>query len=379
MPAPEGARRPPVTVGPAAAGTEASGAGLLALQRLAGNRAVGVALQRCGAHVHSGCRCAELPVDEQGPARQPLQRDRGRAVVQRDSTDARFSLPIGSVYAAIPGPALRLLERSFRDRVEGRPGAGENLDNAFWGAPAPTLADALDRLGTAGIELLAEIHARSSAGAFSKIQYAQNFWSGSSRGFRFTTTERANLETDLRDDRRFCRDTPTGESEHRPSRCYREVVAGAHGIHYCLHESAGCGVHIDMHQTVAGKLDTGVCDYSWRSLPLHWNDVFLFGPSLSPFELVDLDRARVDAVRDEIGALPASDPRKEALQRDHAALAARMERLAHDARRLAVRGEPGEIEAETSIRPEAVLVAGEVARLRGIIAPPRPPMQPRAG
>jgi hypothetical protein len=366
-------RRPalPASLVADGAGREAA---LLWVQRMAGNEAAGAWLageplaQRCGDHVEAGCPCAGEAQAQRQPAGSAAAPD-----------PAALELPPGSPYLGLPDPVLATLKRSFRDRLLGLPDTGRNLDNAFWAGTPRDLEQALQRLGTAGIELIVEIFHHSGAGLWGHVLYVENVWSGTSRGFDFVPVDLRRLEGDLVSPDNLCRDTPTGESEHVPRRCYRETVAGSHGTHWCVHEASSCNVHIDMHQTVKGKDPDGTCSYRW-GLPLlaHWNDVFGFGPDESPFERVDRTRGYIDGLRREITALPDTDERRPGLLSDLAGAAGRLDAIERQARDLAVRGELGEAEARDTIWPAVTDVIYDVARMNEVLHP-TPPAIPQAG
>jgi hypothetical protein len=368
-------RRPPPQASLTAADRAGREAALLWVQRMAGNEAAGAWLaeapvaQRCGDHVEAGCSCADEPHAQRQPA--------GAAATAPDP--AALELPAGSPYLGLPDPVLATLKRSFRDRLQGLPDTGRNLDNAFWSGTPRDLEQALQRLGTAGIELIVEIFHHSGAALWGHVLYMENVWSGTSRGFDFVPVDLRRLEGDLISPDNLCRDTPAGESEHIPRRCYRETVAGSHGTHWCVHEASSCNVHIDMHQTVKGKDPDGTCSYRW-GLPLlaHWNDVFGFGPDESPFERVDRTRGYIDGLRREITALPDTDERRPGLMSDLAAASGRLDGIGRQARELAVRGELGEAEARDTIWPAVTDVIYDVARMNETLHP-TPPAMPRAG
>jgi hypothetical protein len=341
----------------------------LSLQRSAGNRAttqVLLDLQRCGGERHAGCDCVSESSESPVPA--SVQRDQPAA----GGAAAKFDLPSGSAFNGFGAGLLDILRRSFRDRVEGGSGAEKNLDNAFWAGTPKDFEQALVRLGTAGANLLQEIWDRSGSSLFKSLKYIQNLWSGTSRGFKFVTLDIPGLEKDLIGHSSFCRDTPTGESEHKPSRCYRELVAGAHGLHYCLHETGGCEIHIDMHQTVKKKDDDGTCAYSWRSLPKHWGEVFLGFSGESPFEKVDRTKAKIESLRKQVEKMPLSDSRVPNALKALASMEPKIQATETKARDLAVKGEAGEREAQGSIMPTVTAILDEAINLDLTLNPPLP-------
>lgn len=349
-------------------------ASILALQRLSGNTAVGelidrvsapkVTIQCCRAERHAGCGCA---MDETDQAASTVQRDAPTAAVATPPTD----LIPGSPYSSLPAPVLDTLKRSFADRLARVAGSENNLDNAFWGGAAPTLDEALNRLGTAGIELIVEIFNRSGSGLWTKIQYVKNVWSGSSRGFNMVIVDIGGLETALRADVRFCRDSPTGESEHRPDRCYREIVQGSRGLHYCVHESAGCNVHIDLHQVVKRREggDNPECVYRW-GIPLlqHWNDVFILGPDASVFEKIDYAGQQIRRLTTQ-AAGPSGDAQS---LRDLQTAQSTLAGIRARARQLATQGAGGEASAESELGSQIDYLTQEIARIDMVLNPPDP-------
>jgi hypothetical protein len=327
-----------------------------------GDRAV--AVQRCGDHVSPGCACADelesLMVhrspdgDANGPA-QPAD---------------KYELPPGSPYAGLGGPLLDLLRTSYRDREDGKANSERNVDNAYWGGHPENFGVVLDRLGTAGIELVREIADRSGPAFMAKVRYVKNLWSGTSRGFEFVTNDLAGLEALAA--ATFCRDTPTGESEHKPARCYREMVSGSHGVHWVLHESAGTSVHIDLHQTVKKKDPDGTCAYSYWSLPAHWSDVFLNLQDESPFEKFDRVDHKLAQLRAQLATMPPDDENVVRSMAELPEIQARMDVVRTRARELAARGAPGEESARTDLMPQIWDLLDRVYRIDFRINPPTP-------
>ena len=58
---------------------------------------------------------------------------------------------------------------------------------------------------------------------------------------------------------------------HGETPCWREVVSGAHGLHFCL-GAATPSVHIDPTQIVSSKL-LGTCVYDPSVTYQHWKDL----------------------------------------------------------------------------------------------------------
>lgn len=319
-----------------------------------------VSVQRCGDHVSPGCACEGE--QEEGLAVRRV----GDGPVQ--STD-KYELAQGSPYAGLPSTVLDLLRTSYRDREEGKADSEHNLDNAYWGGHPENFGVVLDRLGTAGIELVREIADRSGSAFLSKVRYVKHLWSGTSRGFEFVTSDLAGLEAMAATT--FCRDTPTGESEHRPARCYREMVSGSHGVHWVLHES-GTSVHIDLHQTVKKKDPDGTCAYSYWSLPAHWTDVFLGLPDESPFEKFDRVDRKLTELRRQLTTMPQGDEDVARSVAELPELQARMDTVRTRARELAVQGAPGEESAQTDLMPQIWDLLDRVYRIDFRINPPAP-------
>src|SRR2546430_1393004 len=133
--------------------TVVPGRGRLRLQATAGNRAVSrmLAVQRCGGEVHDGCACAgEVPAVQ----REAAPHGAGRSTVQRftdgtpDSPSAE--LPPGSAYAGMPGDLLGMLGRTL-------------VAKAYWhwvNTRPTNLGAALDALGTANLNTLAQLHTK---------------------------------------------------------------------------------------------------------------------------------------------------------------------------------------------------------------------------
>jgi hypothetical protein len=170
------------------------------------------------------------------------------------------------------------------------------------------------------------------------VLHIKNAWSGTSRGFKFEVDDVSAFEADLHASA-LCKDTPTGKSEHTDMTvCYREMVAGAHGLHACLGPTQ-CELHIDLHQTVKGKDDDGTCSYSWLSWPRHASDVFLGNVDESPLEKLDRLQMAARWLDQHVGD---ADRNKEQLAKRWADLKPRIEQIAATGRTYAVHGEIGE-------------------------------------
>jgi hypothetical protein len=275
--------------------------GLLALQRYAGNQAVGLLVQRCGATPHDGCPCTEEP-GEQARAQRIAD---GSPVVQRftDGTvdNPSAELPQDSPYAGMDGDLLAMLGRTLVGKTFWR-----------WTGKAKNLGEAMGLLGADDINTLVQLCQRlKGAGLFGSIQTISGLWSTSSLGITFSP-EAAISPAALGPN--FCKDSSLGQSYHSGKECWREKVEpGTPGLHVCLPGE----VHIDPHQDVSSVLPEApgiqfgggslvsfptLCVYSLIALVGHMQDVVGERP-VNVFERYSGDQKKVAGLRDRLGKL----------------------------------------------------------------------------
>ncbi|AUX45988.1 hypothetical protein SOCE26_074910 [Sorangium cellulosum] len=296
----------------------------------------------------------------------------------------------GPCVAGLEAPLREALERSLADRLAGRPGAELNLDNAFWGAPAPRdLGEALTRLGPTGVNVVVRVFERirdidPALGLWGQIRYLRNVWHGGSAGFKVVYAEPAAMRERLDghlsgpDGRRLVRDTVLGAIEHqrgtllrslrshmapilrggepRDADTWREVHrTDQEAVHLCVgkHEPRPPeldDIHLDWRSPVVGVNEATLrCRYGLVVSLVHWAQArFGLGKPAFPFQDID-ERIAARAARSPAGRAPA----------EWEAFAARW----RDARwRLATRGSEGAEEALRWLREcealEAALAAG---------------------
>lgn len=266
-----------------------------------------------------------------------------------------------AAYHQLDPPLRDLLERSFADRVAGRPGAESNLANAWWSPGAPTTTwEALARIGPAGVNVVVRIYERVAAldpslGLWRAMRWLRNVWWGGSAGFKVVWEDPAAARDTL--DALFpsvARDTFVGSLEHQlrsplallaawplarwrgrahahdlaDAVTYREVTAlGAESVHFCVgrrtpRDPALDDVHLDWHSPVRG-LDHAArrCAYARHEGARHW---------LQAMRGLGAPRLAFDVVDALMGSL------------DHADLAARWAEARWD---LALRGAEGHARA----------------------------------
>src|SRR5262245_18066406 len=148
--------------------------GVLSLQRLAGNAAVGALLggaaplrvQRCGP-LHPDCGCAEeaAPLPGLTVSRQPA--DPAAAFQDGTPDNPTPDLPPGSQYAALDPEVRATLGRTLTAKVYGP-----------WVAARPTnLGDALDHMGVENINTLVQLKDRMfPKGLWAKVETIKNVW-----------------------------------------------------------------------------------------------------------------------------------------------------------------------------------------------------------
>jgi hypothetical protein len=288
-------------------------AGVLSLQRLAGNAAVGALLggtarlpvQRCGP-LHPDCGCAEEPAAPPAltVSRQPG--DQGDAAFQDGTPDnPTAELPPGSQYAGLDPELRATLGRTLTAKAYGP-----------WVAARPTnLGDALDHMGVENINTLVQLKNRMfPKGLWGKVQTIKNVWTTSSLGIDY---EGPSMQAELdAEGSGFCKDTSIGEAYHS-GECWREVVdANTPGLHFCTPNS----IHIDPHQTSTGtttgvqmgggsfiKLRDNFCSYSMIAFISHMMDVE-GGRSVNIFHRYAKIRDRIASAKSNAESLQATAP-----------------------------------------------------------------------
>jgi hypothetical protein len=251
-----------------------------------------------------------------------------------DSTDAGASAHVG----ALQGALRETLERSLADRLAGRPGAEQNIANAFWGdhAPPRDLGEALTWLGPTCTNIAVRLFERIRAvdptlALWRQIRYLRNGWYGGSAGFKVVYEDPAAMSAHL--DARFtaegggriARDTFLGGIEHQLTSA-RAVAAGnlrsllgpdglpdadtwrevdgprKEALHFCLgkHEPRPTeldDIHIDWSSPVIG-IDTTTrrCRYSLLFSVTHWAQAKLgWGSPVFAFDRIDARISRMAA------------------------------------------------------------------------------------
>ncbi|GAC1625097.1 MAG: hypothetical protein NVS4B9_16590 [Ktedonobacteraceae bacterium] len=278
------------------------------------------------------------------------------------STTSSQPLP-GSPYASLPADLVTTINRSFNERVQKAANSEHNLDNGFcWGNCQPaTVWDALNNYGVADINTLVEIYQRAG-GAWQYIDTIQNVWTGSSRGFLFTCKKQAGLIAYIKRSSNLCKDSDVGQSEHQkpsPKDCWREVVAGGLGLHFCLDRGGsvtGNELHIDLHQTVNERDEDGSCTYNknpFGALGRHWLDVFT-GYDKSVFEVFQDDVNRANDLRQKYNITS---------NKDLGALEARLVALKPYMQQQAVRGQEGEQQAEKEKKAEVQEIGSKLTEI----------------
>ncbi|MGO4883317.1 MAG: DUF4157 domain-containing protein [Bryobacteraceae bacterium] len=205
----------------------------------------------------------------------PSDRSAFIAAIPHLQTPAEPAIPASA--SSLPGPLLATLGRSFARRMAGMRGSTQNLDNAFWGGRPANFDAALAAMGTAGMAIIREIYDRWTAAGLSwpLLDNLLNVWSGGAPGFNFTTASTAALQAALEASPQFCQDIALVGGAyhfvHGETPCWREVVSGAHGLHFCL-GAATPSVHIDPTQIVSSKL-LGTCVYDPSVTYQHWKDL----------------------------------------------------------------------------------------------------------
>ena len=348
-------------------------AGLLQLQRTAGNAAVRtllappprlvapVSVQRCGGVVHEGCSCVneEAPPVGEGPApatatttatpsadRSASGGNNSDAAVQRftDGTPDNPStdLPDGSPYASLDAELLAMLGRTLTAKSFWR-----------WRNDRPTnLGAALDGLGAADLNTLVQLKRRCDTfGLWHNITTMTNLWSTSSLGIDFTGG--GGMQSAVAGAEQFCHDTSVGESYHPGKSCWREMVdPGSPGLHVCMPDS----IHIDPHQTVDGKgwswswgsggPEFGTsCTYSFLAFLGHMMDVEGHRP-VNPFTHHGQITSRISSLLPQLEQRVAQFPDISAQRDDLRALQTEMQALAPILRRWSLQGKEGGDDAE---------------------------------
>lgn len=240
----------------------------------------------------------------------------------------------------LEGTLREALERSLADRLSGQAGAELNLDNAFWGAPAPRdLGEALTRLGPTCVNVVVRIFERlrdidPALGLCRQIRYLRNVWYGGSAGFKVVYAEpaamRERLDAQLAGagGRRMARDTILGGIEHQRGAMFgalpgsmalllrggepldadtwREVHRPGHeAVHVCVGKREPRlaeldDIHLDWKSPVVGVNEASRrCRYGLLISVVHWTQArFGLGKPVFPLQSID---EKVDA----LSALPA--------------------------------------------------------------------------
>ena len=209
--------------------------------------------------------------------------------------------PAGSPYSLLPAELRKTLCVSF----DGHGKSGIDPEN-FWGmGNAKTVWDALDNLGTANVNALAEVYqnVKQVGMPWSFIHSIRNVWPGTARGFNFNCEEFGALEKWLENDKHFCKDTRGGKLFHEGD-CWREVKSVVPGLHVCLLAAGPQTIHIDLHQAVELREENGYCNYDITGgAREHWQDILeekLGNPKLSIFERFEKARQYVSERKGKI-------------------------------------------------------------------------------
>ncbi|WP_437808672.1 hypothetical protein [Sorangium sp. So ce1078] len=246
----------------------------------------------------------------------------------------------GPHLAGLEGPLREALERSLADRLAGCPGAELNLDNAFWGAPAPRdLGEALTRLGPTCLNVVARIFERfrdidPALGLWAQIRYLRNVWVGGSAGFKVVYAEPAAMRERLDGQfagtggRRMARDTILGGIEHQRGALFG-ALAGSMGsllrggepldadswrevhrpdqeaVHVCVGKREPRlpeldDIHLDWRSPVVGVNErTRRCRYGLLISVVHWTQArFGLGKPVFPLQSIDDRIAALSARHD---------------------------------------------------------------------------------
>lgn len=216
--------------------------------------------------------------------------------------------PQGSIYGLLAAPLRGTLGRSFRHRVIGYVGTGENLHAAWDVKPAPrTTWEALDRLSATDINTLVRVYDRMEAispALWQHIAYLRFGWYTSSLGWAMVWFDRDKLANALRNTAGLCQDDALGERWHQSKwymfdcDCWREVVPAnaREGLHFCVATKAGSGddnIHIDEVDPASSADLFGLCEYDLSASVPHLAMVGANkGVDISPFWAVDLAIAK---------------------------------------------------------------------------------------
>ncbi|WP_433928334.1 hypothetical protein AB3662_33925 [Sorangium cellulosum] len=235
----------------------------------------------------------------------------------------------GPHLGGLDGTLREALERSLADRLAGSPGAELNLDNAFWGAPAPRdLGEALTRLGPTCLNMVVRIFERlrdidPALGLSRQIRYLRNVWFGGSAGFKVVYEDPAAMRERLDDrlagagGRRMARDTLLGGIEHQrgallgalpgsiapllrggeplDADSWREVHRpDEEAVHICVGKREPRlpeldDIHLDWKSPVVGVNEaTRRCRYGFLISVVHWAQArFGLGKPVFPLQRID--------------------------------------------------------------------------------------------
>jgi hypothetical protein len=286
-------------------------AGVLDLQRLAGNAAVGALLggvaalpvQRCGP-LHPDCGCHE-DLDASTPLTVSRQPADGAGFQDGTPDNPSPGLPPGSQYAGLDPELRATLGRTLTAKVYGP-----------WVAARPTnLGDALDHMGVENVNTLVQLKNRMfPKGLWGKVETIKNVWTTSSLGIDYNgPSMQGELDAEGSG---FCKDTSIGEAYHS-GECWREIVdANTPGLHFCTPDS----IHIDPHQTSTGtqggiqfgggsfiRLRDNYCSYSMLAFVSHMMDVE-GGRSVNIFHRYAKIRDRIASAKTKAEQLQATAP-----------------------------------------------------------------------
>jgi hypothetical protein len=237
------------------------------LQRAPGNRAVVDALapvQRCGGEVHEGCACA-------GPDSRAVGEDVQRDVVHDTATQVQRDDTKDP--ADLTGTPFDALDATLKKKL---------TDRSVFAWTKPTLAASLDDMSNASLAVLARVGAMISANApflwAFVASLGRNGWITDNFGMRIGWTDASAVEAALVANKGFCKDNPlTAKYYHGTTSAYRQIPStkGAASMHVVT--AGSTEVHIDAHQPVEGKEESGLwagqCDYDWKAWTGHASDV----------------------------------------------------------------------------------------------------------
>jgi hypothetical protein len=191
----------------------------------------------------------------------------GQPKIQRQNNPSKA--PANGAWDNLPESARKVLQHSFDTRDPAKCGTPSNVEWMWCGA---TAADSYNHLDSDRQEAFRSVQeALEAARLWHLVARVVEVHSGATRGIKGLSTSTLELLGELDGNPRLCRDTALGGMLHPNETTWREVVAGAEGLHIGSSGKNLMSAHLDASAPVAEREADGRCRYSMPHLFPHFS------------------------------------------------------------------------------------------------------------